>query len=74
MVVLRGFSASKTSRFAHSESKSVKWTVKKYIETAAVNDPIRNPNILLRINDEVYSLRAGIRSQRALKNNRDRNY
>jgi hypothetical protein len=45
MVVLRGFSASKTARFAHSESKSVKCTVKKYIETAAANDAIKNPNI-----------------------------
>lgn len=74
MVVLRGFCASKSARFTHSESKSVKWTVKKYIETAAANDPIKNPNISLRINDVLYSLRAGLTSLNAYSINRDRNY
>jgi hypothetical protein len=74
MVVLRGFCASKSARFAHSESKSVKWTVKKYIETAAANDPIRNPNILLRINGVLCVLRAGLMLQGACNINRDRNY
>lgn len=45
MVVLRGFCASKSARFAHSESKSVKWTVKKYIETAAANVLNKKANI-----------------------------
>jgi hypothetical protein len=70
----QGFKSSKTARFAHSESKSVKWIAKKYIETAAANVKIINPNISLQISDELYFLRAGITSQRALKNNRGRNY
>ena len=74
MVVLRGFSASKSARFTHSESKSVKWTVKKYIETAAANDPIRNPNILLRIGGVLYSLRAGLMLLNAYSINRGPNY
>jgi hypothetical protein len=50
MVVLRGFSASKSARFAHSESKSVKCTVKKYSETAAAKLPNKKANIQPQIN------------------------
>ena len=74
MVVLRGFSASKTARFAHSESKSVKCTVKKYIETAAAKVPNKKANIQPQINDVLCVLRAGLTLQNAYSINRDRNY
>lgn len=74
MVVLRGFSASKSARFAHSESKSVKCTVKKYIETAAAKLPNKKANIQPQINGVLCVLRAGLKLQSACKTNRDRNY
>jgi len=74
MVVLQGFKALKTARFAHSESKSVKCTVKKYIETAAAKLPNKKANIQPQINDVLYSLRAGLMLLNAYKTNRDRNY